>query len=105
MNSNANRLIRDVKSIILKHANPERIYLYGSYANGQAGQGSDIDIAYDDKEFKDHYLIADETEKLRTLVKIDVHNIANSEKPDGHIYDHGIHNDCGYRSPVGNAGL
>ena len=80
MNSNANRLIRDVKGIILKHANPERIYLYGSYAIGQTEQGSDIDIAYDDKEFKDHYLIVDEIEKLRTLVKIDVHNIANSEK-------------------------
>ena len=80
MNSNANRLIRDVKGIILKHANPERIYLYGSYAIGQTEQGSDIDIAYDDKEFKDHYLIVDEIEKLRTLVKIDVHNIANTEK-------------------------
>jgi nucleotidyltransferase substrate binding protein (TIGR01987 family) len=80
MNNNANNLIRDVKRIILKHANPERIYLYGSYANGLADQGSDIDIAYEDKEFKDHYLIADEIEKLRTLVKIDVQNIAHSEK-------------------------
>ena len=80
MNSNANNLIRSVKGIILKHANPERIYLYGSYAEGSAGQGSDIDIAYDDKDFKDHFLISDETNDLKTLVKIDVHNIAHSEK-------------------------
>lgn len=80
MNSNANNLIKSVKDIILKHANPERIYLYGSYADDTANQGSDIDIAYDDKNFKDHFLIAEEIESLKTLVKIDVHNIAKSEK-------------------------
>jgi nucleotidyltransferase substrate binding protein (TIGR01987 family) len=80
MNNNANNLIRNVKNIILKHTNPKRIYLYGSYADEQADQGSDIDIAYDDNNFKDHYLIVDDINNLKTLVKIDVHNIANSEK-------------------------
>lgn len=73
-------LIDEVRKIILKHAKPERIYLYGSRATGEASEKSDIDIAYDDKEFKDHYLIEDEVQRLPTLLKIDVKNIAHSEE-------------------------
>ena len=80
MNTNAGNLIRSVVDIILKHTEPERIYLYGSYADGQADQGSDIDIAYDDDSFENNYLIEDEIEELKTLVKIDVHNIAKAGK-------------------------
>ncbi len=80
MNNNAGNLIRSVVDIILKHTEPERIYLYGSYADGQADQGSDIDIAYDDNSFENNYLIKDEIEELKTLVKIDVHNIAKAGK-------------------------
>ena len=80
MTTNITTLIQSVTSIILKHAKPERIYLYGSYAEGEATQGSDLDIAYDDPDFKDHFLIVDEVDSLETLVKVDVHNIANAEK-------------------------
>lgn len=67
-------------NIIIKHAPPTRIYLYSSRATGEAGETSDIDIAYDDKECKGHYLIEEEIQKLPTLVKIDVKNIAFTEE-------------------------
>ena len=73
------QIIVKVREIILKYANPERIYLYGSQANGEAGFGSDIDIAYDDPKFKQNYKILDEIEKIDTLVKIDITNISQSE--------------------------
>lgn len=66
--------------IILRHAKPERIYLYGSEANGEATQTSDIDIAYDAPGFKKDYLIQDELQDLRTLTHIDVKNLAETEK-------------------------
>jgi nucleotidyltransferase substrate binding protein (TIGR01987 family) len=75
-----NKLIKEVIKIILKYAKPERIYLYGSQANGEADNTSDIDIAYDDKDFKDNYLIKEETDKLETLTKIDIQNIAKSDE-------------------------
>ena len=43
-------LIQVIKNIILEHANPDRIYLYGSQASGEAEEGSDIDIAFDDPD-------------------------------------------------------
>ena len=73
-------LLDKVRKIILKHANPDRIYLYGSRANGEATETSDIDIAYNDKEFKDNFLIDDEVRRIPTLVKIDISNIAFSEE-------------------------
>jgi len=75
-----NKLIKEVIKIILKYAKPERIYLYGSQANGEADSTSDIDIAYDDKNFRDNYLIKEETDKLETLIKIDIQNIAKSDE-------------------------
>jgi len=73
-------LFDEIRKIILKHAHPTRIYLYGSRATGEAGETSDIDIAYDDKECKDHFLIEEEIQKLPTLIKIDVKNIALTEE-------------------------
>lgn len=75
-----NKIIRDVKNIILKYANPERIYLYGSQANDEALKGSDIDIAFDDKNFKEMFLIKDEVEAIATLIKIDISNIATANE-------------------------
>ncbi|NWF67004.1 MAG: nucleotidyltransferase substrate binding protein [Campylobacterales bacterium] len=72
-------IINQVKEIILKHAKPNRIYLYGSQISGEANQSSDIDIAYEDENFKNHYLIEDEVNKIETLIKIDVKNIAKAE--------------------------
>lgn len=77
---NKNKIIKQVKAIILKYCNPERIYLYGSQADGTAGKGSDIDIAYEDKNCKNHHLIIEEVKKIETLMKIDVKNIANADK-------------------------
>ena len=68
-------LFDEIRKIILKHAHPTRIYLYGSRATGEAGETSDIDIAYDDKECKGHHLIKEEIRKLPTLVKIDLKNM------------------------------
>jgi nucleotidyltransferase substrate binding protein (TIGR01987 family) len=73
-------LIKEIVAIILKHSKPERIYLYGSQITGEAVKGSDIDIAFDDKNFKSITLINDDIEKLDTLVKIDVKNIAYTDK-------------------------
>ncbi len=76
MNANKTLLIKEIVKIILKYSNPERIYLYGSMANGEANLTSDIDIAYEDKDFKDDYLIKEEVDHLKTLLKIDIKNIA-----------------------------
>lgn len=73
-------LLGEIRNIILRHAKPDRIYLYGSRATGEATEISDIDIAYDDKEFKQNYLIEEEVQKLPTLLKIDLKNIAFTEE-------------------------
>lgn len=75
-----NNIINEIKTIILKYAKPTRIYLYGSQANGEANKSSDIDIAYDDENFKDHYLIDNDLKNISTLVKLDVKNIAKTEE-------------------------
>src|SRR5947199_9512438 len=36
--------IRDLTSLIAREFNPDRIILFGSYAYGQAGYDSDVDI-------------------------------------------------------------
>lgn len=65
------KIIQQVKQIILKHATPERIYLYGSFASGEHQKTSDIDIAYYDKNFLDMDAIEREVEKISTLLKIE----------------------------------
>lgn len=74
------KIIEESKNIILRHAKPERIWLYGSRAALEASEQSDIDIAYDDKEFREQWLIEDEIQKLATLHKVDVKNIAFTEE-------------------------
>ena len=73
-------LIDATVKIILQHARPTRIYLYGSRATGEALETSDIDIAYEDKDFKDFDLIEHDVLKLDTLLKIEVKNIAFTEE-------------------------
>lgn len=79
MKVNKANIINQVKAIILKYAKPIRIYLYGSQVNGESNDSSDIDIAYDDPECKDNYLIEEEVKNIKTLVKIDIKNIAKTE--------------------------
>ena len=74
------KIVGEVREAILRHAKPVRIWLYGSRATGEAADTSDIDIAFEDKEFKDIWLIEDELKKLPTLLKIDVKNIAHTEE-------------------------
>lgn len=69
-------LIEIVKKIILRNANPPRIYLFGSQANGSATDNSDIDIAYDCPDNKNDFIIKEEITEISTLFKIDVVNIA-----------------------------
>lgn len=73
-------ILDEVKKIILKYANPERIYLYGSRVSGEARETSDIDIAYDAPDFRDEHLIAEEVLRLPTLLKIDVKNLSGTEE-------------------------
>jgi nucleotidyltransferase substrate binding protein (TIGR01987 family) len=77
--SNQN-IISEIKNIILKYAKPDRIYLYGSRVNGEATETSDIDIAYNDSEFKQNYLIEEEVANIPTLLKIDVQNIVKADE-------------------------
>ena len=72
-------IIKKVTAIILGHAKPERIYLYGSRATGDATPTSDIDIAFDDGSFKNIHSIKEEVEKIPTLLKIDIVNLARTE--------------------------
>jgi len=74
------KIILEVKDVILRHAKPERIWLYGSRATGGATETSDIDIAFEDKDFKESWLIDEDLKKLPTLLKIDVKNIAHAEE-------------------------
>ena len=72
-------LIQEIKKIILRHAKPQRIYLYGSEATGEAHEGSDIDIALDDPSKPDIELIKHEVTQLPTLIKVDITNLAECE--------------------------
>lgn len=74
-------IIEDVVRIILRHAQPERIWLFGSHATGEASKTSDIDIAFLDMNATPGTLeaIKDDISQLRTLTKIDVVNIAHAE--------------------------
>ena len=83
---NRKAIINAVKVIILNKAKPSRIWLYGSEASNEATQVSDIDIAYLDTHgdglersitFSE---IKAEVEKLSTLTKIDICNIASTEE-------------------------
>lgn len=82
---NRKSIINAVKVIIINKAKPSRIWLYGSEASGDSSDNSDIDIAYLDTNgdalTRSCILseIKDEAEKIPTLVKIDISNIASTE--------------------------
>ena len=72
MKKNKTEIINQVKEIILKHAKPVRIYLYGSQVTGDASDGSDIDIAYEDPDNKNNYLIEEGVRQINTLINQDL---------------------------------
>jgi len=83
---NRKSIINAVKVIILDKAKPSRIWLYGSEASGESQENSDIDIAYLDTNgntLERSLLVSeikDEIEKLSTLIKVDISNLASSEE-------------------------
>ncbi len=74
-------IIQEVVRIILRHAKPERIWLFGSQATGEATKTSDIDIAFLDPNAPLAALedIQADIRQLRTLIKIDVVNLAHTD--------------------------
>lgn len=77
----APELVAAVRAIILKHAQPSRIYLFGSRVTGEAKPESDYDFAFDAPSANGQALqqIRDDVAELRTLYRIDVTNIASSD--------------------------
>lgn len=73
------QLVKQATAIILKHARPRRIYLYGSEATGEAEATSDIDIAFDGEASDDLEAIEKDLNALQTLIRIDVKNLSLCE--------------------------
>jgi nucleotidyltransferase substrate binding protein (TIGR01987 family) len=75
------KIITAVREIILKHASPTRIYLFGSRVTGDAKTESDYDFAFDAPESDAGALqsMRDDLEQLPTLYRIDVANIARAD--------------------------
>lgn len=76
------KLVDSVVAIILRHTQPDRIWLFGSRITGDADERSDYDFALDDAtDFDGMKLdkIRSEIEILPTLHKIDISNIHKAE--------------------------
>jgi nucleotidyltransferase substrate binding protein (TIGR01987 family) len=75
------KIISSVREIILKHASPTRIYLFGSRVTGDAKAESDYDFAFDAPEAEASSLqsMRDDVDQLHTLYRIDVANIARAD--------------------------
>ena len=75
------KIITAVREIILKHASPTRIYLFGSRVTGDARTESDYDFAFDAPESDAGALqsMRDDLDQLPTLYRIDVANIARAD--------------------------
>lgn len=75
------KIVAAVRDVILKHASPQRIYLFGSRVTGEAKPESDYDFAFDAPEAPHDSLdaIREDIEQLPTLYRIDVTNIARAD--------------------------
>ncbi len=75
------KIINVVREIILKHASPTRIYLFGSRVTGDAKAESDYDFAFDAPEADAAalQLIRDDLEQVVTLYRIDIANLARAD--------------------------
>lgn len=76
------KIVEAVRAIILRHAVPTRIYLFGSRVTGEARPESDYDFAFDAPEATSEALLAirEEVENLHTLYRIDVANITTADR-------------------------
>ena len=75
------KIVSAVKEIILRHISPLRIYLFGSRVSGEAKPESDYDFAFDASEadFRELEVIRADIEKMPTLFRIDIANIAKAD--------------------------
>ena len=75
------KIISSVREIIVKHASPTRIYLFGSRVTGDAKAESDYDFAFDapDADAGALQSMRDDVDQLHTLYRIDVANIARAD--------------------------
>lgn len=75
------KIITGVRDVILKHVSPQRIFLFGSRVTGEAKPESDYDFAFDAPEASYDVLdaIREDIEKLPTLYRIDITNIARAD--------------------------
>lgn len=75
------KIVAGVRDVILKHVSPQRIFLFGSRVTGEARPESDYDFAFDAPEAPYEALdaIREDIEKLPTLYRIDVANLAKAD--------------------------
>ena len=75
------KLVDAVRTVVLKHVAPTRIYLFGSRVTGDAKSESDYDFAFDAPDASPQALIdiREELGELRTLYRIDIANIARAD--------------------------
>ena len=75
------KIVNAVREIILRHASPTRIYLFGSRVTGDANAESDYDFAFDAPEADAASLqsMRGDLDQLHTLYRIDVANIARTD--------------------------
>lgn len=45
-----NEVLAGIVDVIVREADPEQVYVFGSYARGQAGEGSDLDLLIIEKD-------------------------------------------------------
>lgn len=87
-------ILHQVVKIIRKSLGKKtRIYLFGSWAKGNAQPASDIDIAFRLAKNKQKYfsIIREEIDKIPTLRKIDTIDLSRAtEKFSSHILKHAI---------------
>lgn len=76
------KIVEGVRAIVLRHVAPTRIYLFGSRVTGEARPESDYDFAFDAPEATSEALLAirEEIEKLHTLYRIDITNVATADR-------------------------
>lgn len=75
------KIVAGVRDVILKHVSPQRIFLFGSRVTGEARPESDYDFAFDapDASYEALDAIREDIEKLPTLYRIDVANLARAD--------------------------
>lgn len=75
------KIVAGVRDVILKHVSPQRIFLFGSRVTGEARPESDYDFAFDAPGAPYEVLdaIREDIEKLPTLYRIDVANLAKAD--------------------------